>query len=193
MSDILSATAWPTNAHMIRDVAALDYLHEDWRTLDPTYGKGVFWKLWRPKDLVIHDIKLDGVDFRALPHEDGEFQAITFDPPYKLNGTPDVVDERYGVHVRASREDRYQLIREGIDECSRVLAPKGYLLLKCQDQVNGGKVRWQTRLFADYAESKHGMTLVDSFLMLGHRPQPDRGQVHARHNYSTLLVLRAPK
>ncbi len=75
-------------------------------------------------------------------------------------------------------------------EAHRVLTPGGYLLLKCQDQVCSGQVRWQTREFADHAEQL-GMRLVDALHLLGHRPQPaGRRQVHARRNYSTLLVLR---
>lgn len=192
---VLAAHPWRNNAELIAACRTLGYLHDDWPTLDPTYGRGGFWKIWRPHNLVTHDLVIDGVDFRDLPHPDGAFQAVTFDPPYKLNGTPTAaVDSRYGVHVVASRDERHQLILDGIDECARVLAPGGWLLIKCQDQVNGGKVRWQTRMFADRAEEKHGMRLVDALLMLGMRPQPpDRRQVHARRNYSTLLVLQAPK
>lgn len=190
---VLAATAWRTNAEMIVAVHELGYLRDDDIVLDPTYGYGSFWKLWRPMLVTQHDLKLDGVNLCRLPHADGRFDAVVFDPPYKLNGRPTPeVDERYGVDVRATRAERHQLILDGIDECVRVLAPKGYLLLKCMDQVNGGKVRWQTREFADYAEQKHGMRLVDMLLMLGGRPQPaGRRQVHARRNYSTLLVLQA--
>ncbi len=193
MSDlVLAATAWPTNAAMIADVARLGYL--DGRVLDPTYGRGKWWTVWRPAELVTHDLRLDGVDFRHLPEPDGHFNAVAFDPPYKLNGTPtDKVDAPYGVDVVDTREGRHQLIREGITECARVLAPEGYLLVKCQDQVEGGKVRWQTRMFADHGEGL-GLALIDSLLMLAYRAQPHgRRQVHARRNLSTLLVFRAPK
>lgn len=188
---VLAAQAWPTNAHMIEDVARLGYLHEDWPTVDVTYGRGKWWTRWHPASLTAHDLKTDGVDFRHLPEPDGSFAAVAFDPPYKLNGTPTVsVDGRYGVDVVGTREARHTLIRDGITECARVLSPEGFLLLKCQDQVNGGKVRWQSREFADHAETL-GLALVDSLLMLGGRPQPaGRRQVHARRNLSTLLVLR---
>lgn len=193
---VLAATAWPTNAHMIEDVAELGYLGGD--VLDCTYGYGTFWKRWRPKVLIGCDLdpakSLIGysVDFTALPGPWSEsFDAVVFDPPYKLNGTPtDAVDERYGVHVVRTWQDRLDLIEAGIYECVRVLKPKGYLLIKCQDQVCSGQVRWQTRIFADHAEDC-GTTLVDRFDMLGGRPQPEgRRQVHARRNMSTLLVLR---
>jgi SAM-dependent methyltransferase len=180
---VLAAHAWRNNAELIADCARLGYLAPDRRTIDPTYG------------LVAHDLKLDGVDFRALPHDDDSFDAAVFDPPYKLNGTPTAsVDERYGVDIVDTRHGRMQLIIDGIDELARVIRPRGYLLLKCQDQVNGGKVRWQTRLFADHAEQKHGMRLVDMLHLLAYRPQPEgRRQQHARRNYSNLLVLQAAK
>lgn len=192
---VLAATAWRTNAEMIDACRELGYLSDDVATLDPTFGKGNFWKRWRPATLVAHDLKLDGVDFRQLPELDDSFGAVVFDPPYKLNGTPTAdIDERYGVDIVSSRGDRHDLIRAGIDECARVLAPNGWLLIKCQDQVNGGKVRWQTREFADHAEQKHGLRLVDALIMIGGRPQPaGRSQLHARRNYSTMLVLRSPK
>lgn len=107
--------------------------------------------------------------------------------------TTAAVDERYGVDAYASREDRHDLIRAGMKECTRVLAPGGSLLVKCQDQVNGGRVRWQTIEFANYGVEL-GLELVDMLHMLGGRPQPPgRRQEHARRNYSTLLVFRAAK
>lgn len=189
---LFAAQAWPTNAVLIKDCARLGYL--EGRVLDVTYGKGRWWTVWRPDDLTTHDLKTDGVDFRELPHPNKSFDAIAFDPPYKLNGTPTVkVDEPYGVDVVSTRQERHQLIRDGMKECDRVLAPQGHLLLKCQDQVSGGKVRWQTHEFAAYGESL-GLRLVDSLLMLAHRAQPDGvRQVHARRNYSTLLIFRGPK
>lgn len=31
---VRAATRWPTNGHMIEDVAKLGYLHPDWHTID---------------------------------------------------------------------------------------------------------------------------------------------------------------
>lgn len=187
---ILAVQAWPTNAHLIADCAQLAYLNG--RVIDITYGKGNWWTIHRPDNLVTHDLKTDGIDFRHLPHPDQSFDAVAFDPPYKLNGTPtDKVDEPYGVDVVDTRDGRHQLIREGITEAARILAPAGHLLLKCQDQVNGGKVRWQTHLFTAHAQTL-GLELIDSLLLLAYRPQPsDRRQVHARRNYSTLLIFKS--
>jgi SAM-dependent methyltransferase len=196
---VLAATNWATNADLIEDVARLGYLKPEDHVLDPTYGRGGWWKKWIPARLVAHDINPDlcyprgySIDFRAMPYDDATFDVVAFDPPYKLNGTPTAeVDERYGVHVVAGRAERHQMIRDGIVECLRVLKPGGYLLVKCQDQVNGGKVRWQTIEFTHHAERVGPAVLVDMLHMLGGRPQPEgRSQQHARRNMSTLLVLK---
>lgn len=77
------------NAELIADLAELGYLSG--RVLDPTYGLGRFWNQHRPDDLTAVDIDprrgVIRADFRSLPFSDNTFNACTFDPPYKLNGT----------------------------------------------------------------------------------------------------------
>lgn len=195
--DVMAIDSWATNADLIGDCARLGYLRREWRTLDPTYGLGTFWTKWQPDVLVGTDIdpkknpwSKEPVDFTMLPFDDRRFDAVVFDPPYKLNGTPAAeLDERYGIHEPARWQDRMALCRAGLTECARVLGD-GYLLVKCQDQVCAGKVRWQTLDFAAHAE-RLGLGLVDRFEFLSHRPQPaGRRQVHARRNSSQLLVFK---
>ena len=66
---------------MVAEIARLGYLNG--HVVDVTYGRGVFWKRFRPEKLTTHDLKLDGVDFRNLPHPDGAFDASVIDGPYK--------------------------------------------------------------------------------------------------------------
>jgi hypothetical protein len=189
---VMAATRWRTNAELVEACARLGYLRKTDVVLDATYGRGVFWRRWRPDTLICHDLKLDGVDFRRLPEATSSVDVVVLDGPYKLNGTDAGEGERYGVDVSARWQDRHALICAGITEAARVVRPEGWLLVKCQDQVCSGAVRWQTHEFTRHAEGL-GFTLVDSLLMLGGRAQPPgRSQVHARRNYSTLLVLRAP-
>lgn len=190
---VLATARWRTNGHLIADVAQLGYLRKSDLVLDPTYGRGRWWTKWRPDRLVTLD-KRPGAelvgDFQQLPFPADAFDAVAFDPPYKLNGTPSGdVDARYGVDEPARWQDRHALIRAGLDECARVLRPGGVLLLKCQDQVSSGPVRWQTFEFTFYAGGL-GLLLVEKFDSLGGRPQPrGRRQVHARRNTSTLLIF----
>lgn len=176
---------------MIADVAKLGYITGT--VLDVTYGRGTFWKNWKPETLITHDLATDRVDFRSLPEKDESVDCVVMDPPYKLNGTPALgeFDKRYGVDVPMSWWQRHTMIKNGIREAERVLRKKGHLLLKCQDQVSSGQVRWQTIEFTGYALSL-GLRLVDRFDMLGKgRPQPKwRRQVHAQGRPSTLLVFK---
>lgn len=202
-SPVMAFGEWASNAEMIEDCARLGYLRKTDYVLDATYGQGTFWKRWSPNQLLANDLyvtpktKIGNVvgfrrfDFTAFPENwERSFDCVVFDPPYKLNGTPDVgIDQRYGVHEPTRWQDRMALIRRGIEECARVLG-KGYLLVKCQDQVCSGKVRWQTDEFTDHAK-RCGLGKVDRFDFPSYRPQPNgRRQVHARRNNSTLLVFK---
>lgn len=233
---VLAISTARSNAELIEHAARLGYLARSWRILDPTFGHGRFWRRWQPDQLVAHDINPerapDGpADFRRLPYADDTFDAAVFDPPYKLNGAAGshASDDDYGVHDAAPWQARHDLIRAGITELARVVRPAsrmrvdrrrtevvgGVVLIKCQDQVSSGAVRWQTREFADHAE-RVGLDLVDALILTGHRPQPERTrrhgdchgagcaactdgripsrQAHAMRNYSTLLVTRkAPR
>ncbi len=199
---VLAAHNWPSNAHLIADVARLGYLKSTDRVLDPTWGLGRWWTKWRPHILVGTDLDPEkspqgvGLDFRQMPWRDNRFDAVAYDPPYKLNGTATPgVDGRYGVDVYASPKTRHQLIMDGITECARVT--RRTLLVKCQDQVSSGRIWWQTDIFTRHAEGL-GLTKVDRFDMLGTgRPQPARTradgtpsvQQHAYSRPSTLLVF----
>lgn len=200
---IVAANDWPTNAELIVDCVRLGHLRANRLTLDPTFGLGNWWSLWRPERLVTHDkYTLDGIDFRHLPHAADEFEQITYDPPYvsvggrETTGIPDF-HERYGLRGAPKGHGRLQrLIDEGLDEMTRVLRPgTGRLLVKCANYVSGGQLRIGTHDTLTHALGL-GLVVVDWFVHVGDpRPQPEeRGpQQHARQNASTLYVLRKPR
>lgn len=198
MMTVLAAHRWPSNAHLIADVVALGYITDDDLVLDATYGKGGFWARYRPSRLVTLDINTVGevrADNRHLPFRDRSFDVVVFDPPYKLNGTPALgdFDARYGIDHVTRWQDRMRHIEDGVIDSRRVLKPGGRLLVKCQDQVCSGKVRWQTDLITELARDL-GLVKLDRFDLLGtHRPQPQgRTQKHAHGRPSTLLVFSDP-
>lgn len=192
---IQAATRWKTNGHMIADVAKLGYIKTSDLILDPTYGQGTWWSVFSPPYLNTSDINPESLaeltdDFCKLSWDDATFDVVAFDPPYKLNGTPSAPDERYGVAVPAKPKERWKLMVDGLIECERVLKRGGYLLVKCQDQVVSGKVWWQSHRLWNLGEAIN-LEMVDELIYLGGRAQPaGRRQVHARRNYSTLLIFR---
>jgi hypothetical protein len=143
-----------TNADLIVDCVKLGYLHDTDMILDPTYGRGVWWRKWRPTRLVAHNRGDDGVDFRDLPYADGTFDAVAYDPPYvciggrKTSGIPDMHD-RYGLTAAPrTPADLQQLINAGLSEAARVVKPRGIVLCKCQDYVSSGRLWIGTHLHA---------------------------------------------
>lgn len=186
------------NAELMSDCALLGYFPG--RVLDATFGTGRFWKTYRPFNLTTNDL-YGGIttdytyDFRHFTgFRDDAFDSVVFDAPYKLNGTstglgPSSSDDGYGVGGRySSVTAKMNLIHAGAYECGRVASQ--FLLVKCQDQVVSGNVVWQTRLIADRLECCSTFKLVDMLHVQGYRKQPEgRRQIHARRDYSTLLVF----
>jgi hypothetical protein len=191
------------NAELIIACRGLGYLSDDMTILDPTYGYGRFWTLWTPKNLLTGDLNPlksptgEPVDATDLPLPDNSMDAVVLDPPYKLNGAstaqgPAASDEQYGVDGKYVKwQDRHTLICDMLMEAARVVRKKGYVLLKCQDQVSSGRVRWQTIEFTNFCQNHLGLRLVDWLFLVGQRPQPSgRNQKHARRNYSSLLIFQ---
>lgn len=178
---ILAFTDVKSNAELIRDVVVpLGYLRSEWRTVDPTYGLGLFWKLWRPEWLVASDLDPEKspthepYDATALPWDDGAFRAGVIDGPYKLNGKPDVpIDSRYGVEEWRPAQARIDLVNAMIVEQARVLGDHAVLLVKCQAQINSARFWDQPRTFTETAEA-FGFEKVDELLFPSYRAQPRR-------------------
>lgn len=192
----MANTRWSSNAALIADCAKLGYLAADLSTIDPTYGRGQWWKAWRPTYLIAHDLRQDGVDFRELPETTGSIGQGVFDPPYMAPGgrktsSIDDFNDRFGLHTTARNPAENQtLIDGGVSELHRVLRPKGVLLVKCMDYINSGRYFAVTHYTLQHALTI-GFELVDR---LEHNKQPgpqsQKRQVHARRNLSTLFVLR---
>jgi hypothetical protein len=137
---IPQSVQYGSNADLIATIAPI-YLSGS--VLDVTYGRGGWWRLYRPACLTAHDLELDGVDFRALPYPSGAFDAVTFDPPYVESGSvaassrPDFLD-RYGLGTPSSpdrrkpRDVRADAL-EGLAECLRVA--RCFVLVKCMEYV----------------------------------------------------------
>lgn len=202
MTAYLAAMIYESNAHLIATCADMGYLKPEWHTLDPTYGKGNWWKTFRPDSLVAHDLAIDGVDFTKLPHADGEFDCAVYDPPYiamggrKSSGLQKF-QVSYGLDQAPQRPvDLQFLINDGLIEVARCVRPKGYLLVKAQDYVSGGKFFPGTHYTINCALDA-GLEYCDrvEYIVEKPRAQPTKGrkQRHFRRNLSTLMIFRTPR
>lgn len=132
------------NADLIAAVAPL-YLAGS--VLDPTYGNGDtaggWWRRFRPEPFTFHDLALDGVDFRALPHDDASFDTVCFDPPYVPSGGSatsagaDAFRRRFGIDCTTAygaEAEAADLVFGGLAECARVA--RAFLVVKCMEFVS---------------------------------------------------------
>lgn len=137
---IVGSVVHGSNADLITAVAPL-YLTGT--VLDVTYGRGMWWRRHRPAELVTHDLAVDGIDFRALPHADSAFDTVCFDPPYvPRHGHGDATmprdqdfRSRFGLVEPRTELQLRELINDGLAECARVA--RRWLLVKANDYCNG--------------------------------------------------------
>ena len=70
-------------------------------------------------------------DFRNMPFPDNSFYLVLFDPPHLKNiGSNSWMAKKYGKLSSTWEDD----IRQGFDECMRVLKPNGVLIFKWNEQ-----------------------------------------------------------
>jgi len=81
------------------------------------------------------EVKPDIVaDFRDMPFDDNSFYLVVFDPPHLINaGDESWLAKKYGKLDELWTID----IKQGFDECMRVLKPNGTLIFKWnEDQIS---------------------------------------------------------
>jgi hypothetical protein len=117
--------------------------------LDCTYSKGSFWKdLPGPvykTDLIPANDTVVEANSENLPFEDGTMRTIMYDPPFVVAGSS-YKNNKEGSSIIAKRFEGYTNYKELTDnyyntlkELYRVCQKGGYVVMKCQDTVSGGK------------------------------------------------------
>jgi 23S rRNA G2069 N7-methylase RlmK/C1962 C5-methylase RlmI len=70
-------------------------------------------------------------DFRNMPFDNESFYLVVFDPPHLIHAGEDSwLAKKYGILKDTWRED----IKEGFDECMRVLKTNGTLIFKWNEE-----------------------------------------------------------
>src|SRR5687767_11917416 len=106
------------------------------------------------------------IDFTKMPFEDEKFKLVVFDPPH-LNklGKNSWMAKKYGVLNYHWRDD----IREGFNECMRVLQPFGVLVFKWNEsQITTNdvlKIIGQEPLFG-HTSGRHSKTVWLCFMKI---------------------------
>lgn len=194
---VLAASPWKTNAEIILDLAELGYLKTTDLILDPTFGKGNWWTQWRSVDLIANNRQWD---FRACPWPDEMFDVVAYDPPYVAKGGRETsgirdMDDAYGQYdCPATPALLQELINDGLTEMWRVAKTGGVVLVKCMNYISSGKL-WLGAYYTLEHALGLGFRVEEVLTHVGDPgPQPpDRRQVHARNNASTMYVLRKVK
>jgi hypothetical protein len=170
-------------------------LHTGLIELDPCYGSGVFWKkLPKPKycfDLNPRKPGIVSADVRHLPLKDNSISSAIFDPPFLARTGPGAtLKARFGELV-GTIQVLWEIYYDGMEELYRVLKPKGWMVVKCQDGVLSGKNNNTYGKICNKAEEL-GFVWKDLFILCAtHRMMHPKHliQRHARKYHSYFVIF----
>lgn len=100
-------------------------------------------------------------DFKDIPFPDNAFKLAVFDPPHLIRaGEKSWLAKKYGILPQDWRSE----IKQGFDECMRVLEPHGILIFKWnEDQIKTKEVLsaiGHMPLFGDRRSKTHWMVFM---------------------------------
>lgn len=100
-------------------------------------------------------------DFKDIPFPDNTFKLAVFDPPHLVRaGEKSWLAKKYGILPQDWKNE----IKQGFDECMRVLEPHGILIFKWnEDQIKTKEVLstiGQLPLFGDRRAKTHWMVFM---------------------------------
>ena len=167
--------------------------------LDCTYGRGNFWtdELKSRINLVSVDAYTPAsvkADYRHLPFRAESFDVVVFDPPYaKRPGTSmkESIASPFGLATELAPMGNLALMQDYYcvaEQALSLLRPRGILILKCQDEIESGKQRFNHVPLL----SIPGYICEDLFVLVQQGIPAMRVpyQLHARKNHSYFVVQR---
>lgn len=196
-----------SNYEVIKNIMSLYKI--DQFDLDCTYSKGAFWKnLPQPRIKTdLHPVTTDTIqaDSEHLPFDDNSMKSIMYDPPFVIPGKT-YKENKEGSSVIAKRFNGYENYFKLTDnyfntlkELYRVCEDNGFVVMKCQDTVSGGKNHFTHVMIMNMA-LKIGFYPKDLFILVAKIRINSFGsrwskQEHARkfHSYYLIFQKTTPK
>lgn len=171
---------------------------------DPTYSRGNFYKhgIKNPKycfDLNPQKSFVIKASADKLSLENNSIEVLIFDPPFicgktrETTKTTGIMRERFFSFKNVPELLRFY--ESAIIEFNRILKPKGILIFKCQDIVDGGK-NYMIHCDVINMTRENGFKAKDLFVLFKHFRIIDphiKEQRHARKFHSYFLVFEKSK
>ena len=140
-------SVYESNFEVITNIMSLYNI--DRFDLDCTYSKGNFWKdlpspvnksdIYPVNDTVVE------ASSESLPFDDNSMKSIMYDPPFVIAGRS-YRENKEGSSIIAKRFEGYETYSQlmsnyynTLKELYRVCDKGGYVVMKCQDTVSGGR------------------------------------------------------
>lgn len=201
----LVKSVYHSNFEAIKSI--MDLYKIDRFDLDCTYSKGSFWKdLPGPvnkSDLIPVNDSVIGASSEDLPFEDNSMKSIMYDPPFVIAGAS-YKGNKEGSSIIAKRFEgytNYQELKENyynsLKELYRICDKGGYVVMKCQDTVSGGKQHFSHVMIMNMAY-EIGFYPRDLFILVSNVRINSFGtkwtkQEHARKYHSYFWVFEKVK
>lgn len=201
-------SVYETNYDVIKNIMELYNIEQF--DLDCTYSKGNFWKnLPQPKhksDLYPINDSVIQASSEKLPFENNSMKSIMYDPPFIIVGKGmSYRDNKEGSSIMAKRFEGYGTFEDlknnyyyTLKELYRITDKGGYVVMKCQDTVSGGK-QHLTHVMVINMALEFGFYPKDFFILTSNvRVNAFNGtkwtkQYHARKYHSYFIVFEKIK
>lgn len=201
-------SVYGSNYEVIRNI--MDLYEIEKFDLDCTYSKGSFWKdLPHPThktDIYPYNDSVIEASSEDLPFDDNSMKSIMWDPPFVIVGSGKGHKKcKEGSSIIAKRFEGYGTYDDlksnyynTMKELYRITDKGGFVVMKCQDTVSGGKQYFSHVMVMNMAH-KVGFYPRDLFILTSNvRVNAFNGtkwtkQHHARKYHSYFVVLEKTK